>query len=184
MATPLSLHGKVITMSRKSIDVNIGEDDGDPQFCVTDLLPHLASEQMEKPMKKAFTGEDLNILVGSRPFKSSKEAESVKLNVLRILNEKYGMIEEDFLSAELEAVPAFKAVDIGFDRSMVGAYGQDDRVCAYAAIMATIDAKVPERTCVTVLTDKEEIGSDGNTGMKSEFLNILWRILQIKRICM
>lgn len=169
MATPLSLHGKVITMSRKSIDVNIGEDDGDPQFCVTDLLPHLASEQMEKPMKKAFTGEDLNILVGSRPFKSSKEAESVKLNVLRILNEKYGMIEEDFLSAELEAVPAFKAVDIGFDKSMVGAYGQDDRVCAYAAIMATIDAKVPERTCVTVLTDKEEIGSDGNTGMKSEF---------------
>lgn len=170
MAIPLSLHGQVITASGETITVNIGEDKNDPQFCVTDLLPHLAKDQMEKPMRKIFTGEDLNILIGSRPFKSDETSEAVKLNILNILNEKYNIVEEDFLSAELEAVPAFSAVDIGFDRSMVGAYGQDDRVCAYAALMATVDTKPPKNTCITVLIDKEEIGSDGNTGMKSEFV--------------
>ncbi len=121
-------------------------------------------------MVKAFTGEDLNILVASRPFNNDPESEQVKLNVLNILNEKYGITETDFLSADLEAVPAFKAKDLGFDRSMIGSYGHDDRVCAYPALMAAIDVELPEQTCITVLTDKEEIGSDGNTGMKSLYM--------------
>ena len=122
-------------------------------------------------MSKAFTGEDLNVLVGSRPFDTEdKESELVKLNVLKILNDKYGITENDFLSAELCLVPSFKTKDIGFDSSMIGGYGHDDKVCAYPALMAAIDVENPEQTCVTYLTDKEEIGSDGNTGMQSDFL--------------
>ena len=169
-AIPLALHGVVALKDGSTVTVNIGEKPGEPCFCVTDLLPHLAAEQMSKTMVKGFTGEDLNILVGSRPFNNDSESEQVKLNVLAILNEKYGITESDFLSADLEMVPAFKAVDIGFDKSMIGSYGHDDRVCAYPALMAAIDVKTPEQTVITVLTDKEEIGSDGNTGMKSLYM--------------
>lgn len=169
-AIPLSLHGVVVLVDGTVVDINIGEDENDPVFCVTDLLPHLAREQMDKPIAKLFTGEDLNVLVGSRPFSNDKESELVKLNVMNILFEKYGITERDFLSAELEIVPAFKAKDVGFDRSLVGGYGHDDRVCAYPALMAAVNAKTPTHTAVTVLVDKEEIGSEGNTGMQSDFL--------------
>ena len=126
---------------------------------------------MKRSAPAIVKGEELNILIGSRPFKDDKESELVKLNIMNILFEKYGIVEEDFLSAELEAVPAFKAKDVGFDRSLIGAYGQDDRVCGYTALMATVDAKaVPSKTVVTVLTDKEETGSDGNTGLQSSYL--------------
>ena len=170
-AIPLALHGVVVLTDGTQVDINIGENEDDPVFAVSDLLPHLASEQMKKTGSAIIAGEDLNIIVGSRPFKSDKESELVKLNILSILNEKYGITEEDFLSAELEAVPAFKAKDIGFDRSMVGSYGHDDRVCAYPALRAILDTeRTPVKTIVTVLTDKEETGSDGNTGLNSSYL--------------
>ena len=169
-AMPLALHGKIIKRDGTAVDVMLGEDENDPVFCVTDLLPHLAKEQLTKPLQKAIDAENLSVLVGSRPFRTDTGSELVKLNVMKILNEKYGIIESDFLSAELEIVPAFKARDVGFDRSMIGAYGHDDRVCAYPSLMAVLDYKgVPEKTIITVLADKEEIGSDGNTGMKSAF---------------
>lgn len=168
---PLALHGKIIRKDGSSIDIRLGEDEGDPCFCVTDLLPHLAREQMTKTMQKGISGEDLNILVGSRPFRSDEGSELVKLNIMKLLHEKYGIIEQDFLSAELEMVPCFPARDLGFDRSMIGAYGHDDRVCAYPAIRAALDCKeVPEHTFLAILADKEETGSDGNTGMNSAFL--------------
>lgn len=167
---PLALHGVVALKDGSVVDIQIGEDDSDPCFCVTDLLPHLAVDQMSQVMTKAFNGEHLNVLVGSRPFNEDEESESVKINVLNILFEKYGIKEEDFLSADLQMVPALKARDLGFDRSMIGAYGHDDKVCAYPALMAAIDTETPERTVITVLTDREEIGSDGNTGMKSTYL--------------
>lgn len=169
-AIPLALHGVVVLMDGSVIDITIGEEAGDPVFCVTDLLPHLAQEQMSKPIAKSFTGEDLNILVGSRPFANDEESELVKLNIMHILHEKYGITERDFLSAELEMVPAYKATDVGFDRSLLGGYGHDDRVCAYPALMAAVNAKTPTYTAVTVLVDKEEIGSEGNTGMQSDFM--------------
>ncbi len=170
-AIPLALHGVIITADGKKIEVKIGEDENDPVFVVNDLLPHLADEQYKRPAPQLVKGEELNILIGSRPFKDDEISEKVKLNIMNILFEKYGIIEADFLSAELEAVPAYKAKDIGFDRSLIGAYGQDDRVCAYTALMATLDTKeIPSRTVVTVLTDKEETGSDGNTGLKSNYL--------------
>lgn len=167
---PLALHGVIIKADGTSVSVNIGEDEGDPVFCVTDLLPHLASAQMQKPLAKGITGEQLNILIGSRPFKNDEESGSVKLNILNILYEKYGITEADFISSELEAVPAFKAKDVGFDRSMIGAYGHDDKVCAYPALMAAAECKKPKHTVVMVLTDKEETGSDGNTGLNSSYL--------------
>ncbi len=168
-AIPLSLHGVVMRADGTKVEVNIGEDDKDPKFVITDLLPHLGAEQMKRTLAEGIKGEELNILIGSRPFKDDKASELVKLNILKLLNEKYGIIEKDFLSAELELVPAFKAGDIGFDRSMIGAYGHDDRVCAYPAACAALDVKDPEYTVVTVLTDKEEIGSDGNTGLNSSY---------------
>lgn len=167
---PLALHGVIIKADGTSVSVNIGEDDNDPVFCVTDLLPHLATAQMGKTLAKGITGEQLNIIIGSRPFKDDEESGAVKLNILNILFEKYGMTEADFISSELEAVPAFKARDIGFDRSMIGAYGHDDKVCAYTALRATVDCNKPKHTVVTVLTDKEETGSDGNTGLCSAYL--------------
>ncbi len=169
-AVPLSLHGVFAKKDGSVIEVNIGEDDNDPKFVVNDLLPHLAAEQSKRTLADGIKGEELNILIGSHPFKDDKGSELVKLNILKILNEKYGITEADFLSAELECVPAFKSCDIGLDRSMIGAYGQDDRVCAYPALMAAINTAVPKRTLVTVLADKEEIGSDGNTGLNSAFL--------------
>ena len=167
---PLSLHGVIVKTDGTSVEVNIGEDAGDPVFCVTDLLPHLAPQQMKRPATEIVRGEELNILVGSMPFNNDKESEQVKLNILNILNEKYGMKEEDFLSAELEAVPAFPVRDLGFDRSMIGGYGHDDRVCSYPALRAILDSDTPEHTAVIILTDKEETGSDGNTGLCSSYL--------------
>ncbi|MCM1528895.1 MAG: aminopeptidase [Alistipes sp.] len=167
---PLSLHGVIIKADGSTVNVNIGEDDSDPVFCVTDLLPHLATEQMTRPATKLIKGEDLNLLIGSIPFREDETSEAVKLNIMSILFDKYGITEDDFISAELEAVPAFKARDIGFDRSLIGGYGHDDRCCAFPALAATVDCNAPVHTAVTVLTDKEETGSDGNTGLCSAYL--------------
>ena len=167
---PLALHGAVALKDGTTINVVVGEDESDPCFVVTDLHPHLADEQMTAVMRKAFNGEHMNVLVGSRPFNDDEESEAVKLNIMNILFEKYGITENDFLSADLTMVPAGNARDLGFDRSMIGAYGHDDKVCAYPALMAALDAKTPEKTIIAVLTDREEIGSDGNTGMKSTYM--------------
>lgn len=169
-AIPLALHGVIIKGDGTTVKVNIGEKDGEPRFVVTDLLPHLGKEQSQRTLSEGIKGEELNILIGSRPFKDDKGSELVKLNILKLLNEKYGIIEKDFISAELELVPAFPVSDIGFDRSLIGAYGHDDRVCSYPAIEAIFDSEIPERTAVAVLSDKEEIGSDGNTGLNSSYL--------------
>ena len=172
---PLSLHGVFAKKDGSVISVNIGEDEADPCFVVTDLLPHLAQEQSKRTLADGIRGEELNILIGSRPFKDDKGSELVKLNIMSILNEKYGVTEEDFLSAELEIVPAVKPRDIGFDRSMIGAYGHDDRVCAYPALKAICEVENPEKTAVAILADKEETGSDGNTGLNSAFLKYVIR---------
>ena len=170
-ALPLSLHGRICKADGSFVDVKIGEDPGDPKFCITDLLPHLASEQMARKSTELIKGEELNVVIGSRPFKDDDISEKIKLNLLNILYEKYGIVERDFLSAELELVPALSVDDIGFDRSLIGGYGHDDRVCAYPAFQAILDIdEAPEYTCITVLTDKEEIGSDGNTGLNSSYL--------------
>lgn len=167
---PLALHGVISKKDGTTITVRLGEDENDPQFCVTDLLPHLDKAQGKKTMSEALNGEQLNVIIGSLPFRDDKESELVKLAVIKILNEKYGIVESDFLSAELTMVPAYKAADIGFDRSLIGAYGHDDRVCAYPALMSLFDCDAPETTGVCVLTDKEEIGSEGNTGLISSYL--------------
>ena len=164
---PLSIHGVIAKTNGEVINVNIGESDEDPVFTITDLLPHLAVEQMERKLKEGIKGEDLNLLIGSIPFNDKEVDEKVKLNILSILNKKYGITEVDFLSSELEIVPAFKARTLGFDESMVAAYGQDDRVCAYTAVRALLDIDMPKKTAVMILSDKEEIGSVGNTGMES-----------------
>jgi len=170
---PLSLHGVISLKDGSNVKVNIGEDDKDPSFCVTDLLPHLAREQMKKPATEVLLGEQLNILIGCWPYSDKEVAQKVKLNIANILFEKYGIVEKDFLSAELCAVPAFTPKDLGMDRAMVGGYGQDDSVCAYASLIAELDSKTPPYTTVTVFADKEETGSDGNTGMNSYFLKDL-----------
>lgn len=168
---PLAMHGVVAKKDGTLIDICIGEEEGDPVFCVTDLLPHLAADQNERKLKDGIKGEELNIVIGSLPFADCEDVkEPVKLLALSLLNDKYGITEKDFIRAEIEMVPAVKAVDVGLDRSMVGAYGQDDRVCAYTALTAEIDAKQPRYTTVTVLADKEEIGSVGNTGLNSDFV--------------
>lgn len=167
---PLALHGVFAKKDGSIVEVSIGEKDDEPKFVVNDLLPHLAAEQNKRTLAEGIKGEELNVLIGSYPFRSDEGSELVKLNILKLLNEKYDITEEDFLSAELELVPAFKASDIGFDRSMIGAYGQDDRVCAYPALTAVLNVKNPQKTAVAILADKEEIGSDGNTGLNSDFL--------------
>ena len=172
-AVPLALHGVIVKADGEVIKVCIGEKDDEPKFVVNDLLPHLAQEQSKRTLSDGIRGEELNVLVGSCPFKDDEGSELVKLNILKILFEKYGITEADFLSAELECVPAQKACDIGFDRSLIGAYGQDDRVCAYPALKAIIDIGVPKYTAIAVLADKEEVGSDGNTGMNSDFIRDL-----------
>lgn len=169
---PLAMHGVVILKDGTSMDICIGEKEGDPVFCVTDLLPHLAAQQNERKLKDGIKGEELNIIVGSLPYPCEEEdsiKEPVKLLALSLLNERFGMTEKDFLRAEIEFVPAVKATDVGLDRSLVGAYGQDDKVCAYTALTAEMKAKSPEYTTVTILADKEEIGSVGNTGLNSDF---------------
>lgn len=170
VVTPLALHGVIVKKDGTSVDVCVGEDDNDPVFCITDLLPHLAREQMKRTLHEGIKGEELNVVIGSYPFRDDKASEAVKLNIIKLLNEKYGVVEADFMAAELELVPVYKARDIGFDRSLIGAYGQDDRVCAYPALTALFDAKSPKRTAVCVLTDKEEIGSVGNTGFKAYYI--------------
>lgn len=168
---PLALHGTVVKLDGSKVDIRVGNDEDEPCFCITDLLPHLAREQAAKPLSKAIEGENLNVLIGSRPLDTDdEESDLVKLNVMKILNDKYGITESDFLSAELCFVPAQKTRDVGFDRGLIGGYGHDDKVCAYPALMAAIDSDVPDCTCITYLTDKEETGSDGNTGMQSDFL--------------
>ena len=170
-AIPLALHGVVVRADGSSLTVAVGEEEGDPVFCVTDLLPHLAADQVKLPLHEGIKGEQLNILIGSHPFRDDEASERVKLNLMRILNEKYGLVEKDFRSAELTVVPAYKARDIGFDRSMIGAYGQDDHVCAYASFSALLDKKeTPKRTAVCVFSDKEETGSNGTTGLAGSFL--------------
>ena len=169
-AIPLALHGVVVRADGEKVAVIIGEDEGDPVFTISDLLPHLATEQMQRKATEVVKGEALNVLVGGRMFKDDTESERVKLAILKLLNEKYGIIEADFLSAELSMVPAFKAADVGLDRSFIGAYGHDDRVCAYTSLMAAIKNKKPTHTMVTILADKEEIGSEGNSGLQSKYL--------------
>ncbi|MCL2602143.1 MAG: aminopeptidase [Treponema sp.] len=170
-AIPLALHGVFVNLDGKETSVCIGEDPDDPVFTITDLLPHLAQEQMQKKASDVIDGEDLDVLVGSRPYNDEKVKEKVKLRILSILNEKYGIDERDFVSAEIEVVPAFNARDLGFDRSMIGAYGHDDRCCAYPALRALLEVaaakKPPEKTAICYLSDKEEIGSYGNTGAHS-----------------
>ena len=166
-AIPLSMHGFLVKKDGSTVEINVGEEAGDPQFCVTDLLPHLSAEQMTKTLAKAIEGENLNILIGSQPLDCDEGDNLVKLNVMRLLNEKYGITEEDFVSADIEFVPAFKAADVGFDRSMIGAYGHDDRVCAYPALTAVLEG-AGGHTALAILADKEEIGSEGNTGMQSK----------------
>ncbi len=170
---PLALHGVFALKDGSTIKVSIGEKDDEPKFVINDLLPHLSAEQDKRTLSGGIKGEELNVLVGSHPFKDDEGSELVKLNILKLLNEKYGITEEDFLSAELEIVPAFKASDLGFDRSLIGAYGQDDRVCAYPALTAILDVEVPEKTALAILADKEEIGSCGNTGLESDFLRFI-----------
>ncbi|MCC0693986.1 aminopeptidase [Clostridioides sp. ES-S-0048-02] len=167
-AIPLALHGVVILNDGTKVDVSIGEEDSDPVFCVTDLLVHLAGNQMQKKLSEGISGEALNVLIGNMPL-DGEEKEPITANILKILNEKYSIVEEDLLSAEIEVVPAGKARDLGFDRSMVLGYGHDDRVCSYAAVKAILETRQPEFTSVTLCVDKEEVGSQGNTGMHSKF---------------
>ncbi|AGI48094.1 Aspartyl aminopeptidase [Thermoplasmatales archaeon BRNA1] len=169
MTIPLSLHGVVTLSNGKSVTVRIGEDAEDPLFCISDLLVHLAGNQVKKPMYEAIDAEQMNILVGSWPVDDEKVKEKIKLNIMQILNKKYGIKEKDFLSAELCACPAYQPRDLGLDRSMVAAYGQDDKVCAFAQFKAEIDTVSPEFTTMMVFADKEETGSDGPTGMRSVF---------------
>ena len=169
-AIPLALHGVMVKADGEAVEVKIGEDDTDPVFYINDLLPHLAQRQSQEPLGSAIAGETLNILVGGLPYDCDDVSDKIKLTVLSMLNDKYGVTEEDFLSAELSLVPAFKARDIGFDRALIGAYGHDDRVCSYPAVTALLDNDDTKHTVMVVLADKEEIGSVGLTGMQSDVL--------------
>ncbi|MBW1972480.1 MAG: aminopeptidase [Deltaproteobacteria bacterium] len=173
-AMPLSLHGVIIKKDGSVVELSIGEKLEDPVFTICDLLPHLSHKiQDEKKLKEAIEGEKLTLMAGSIPLSDKNAKERVKLNILKILNERYGLIEEDFLSADIEIVPAGAAKDVGFDRSMVGGYGQDDRVCSYSNLKAIMDSEDPKRWTVALFVDKEEIGSDGNTGAKSRFIEYI-----------
>ncbi len=170
VATPLAMHGVAVRADGTLAEMCLGEQPGEPCFTITDLLPHLAAEQSKRPLSDGIRGEELNILAGSLPFGGEGAADGVRLETMRLMNALYGITERDFVRAEIEFVPAYKAADVGFDKSMVGAYGQDDRVCAYTALRAEIEQKKPEHTTLCVLTDKEETGSDGNTGLGGEYL--------------
>ena len=171
-AVPLALHGVVYTKDGEQVEISIGENENDPVFCITDLLPHLAKDQMSKKLGEAIEGEALNVLVGGMGVNDSDIDDSVKYNILNILNITYGITEESFLSAEIEVVPAGKSRNVGLDSSFVGGYGQDDRVCAFTALKAILDVEVPKKTAMCLLVDKEEIGSTGNTGMLSKFFEM------------
>ena len=184
-AIPLSMHGVIVKTNGETVEVNIGENENDPIFTITDLLPHLAQDQMQKKLKDGVEGENLNLLIGSIPYKDSKVSEKVKLNILDILNRKYGITERDFISAEIELVPAFKCRSLGFDESLIAGYGQDDKVCVYTSLTAILGIENPRKTAVCLLADKEEIGSMGNTGMESNvfstFLSEILNKLNINR---
>ncbi len=178
---PLAIHGVVIKKDGTLVDIVIGEDEDDPVLGVSDLLIHLAGEQMDKKISKAIEGEDLNVAVGSIPVMDKEEKHPVKKNILKLLHDRYGIVEEDFVSAELEIVPAGRARDYGLDRSMVMAYGHDDRVCAYTSFKALMDIENPDKTCIALMVDKEEIGSVGATGMSSRFFeNTVAEIMNLK----
>ena len=172
VATPLALHGVVITKDLRTINVCIGEDECDPIFYITDLLPHLGREQSKLSLSEGIKGEQLNVVLGNMPniSENSEDDESVKTAILKLLNEKYGIIEEDFLSSELCVVPALKARDVGFDRSLIGSYGHDDRVCAYPSLTALIESLDSKHSIMCILADKEETGSDGASGMQSDLM--------------
>ena len=173
-AIPLALHGVMVKADGTSVDINVGEDDNDPIFYINDLLPHLGAKQSQEPLGTAISGETLNILIGGLPYDDKEVTDKIKLTALSLLNEKYGVTEEDFLSAELCLVPAFKARDIGFDRALVAAYGHDDKVCSYPAVTALLDNPDTKHTVMVVLADKEEIGSVGVTGMQCDiFMDII-----------
>ena len=167
--TPLALHGVVYKKDGSVIKITIGEDANDPIFCVTDLLIHLSADQMKRTLAEGITGENLNILLGSRPLKDDEGGDRIKFAIMCLLNEKYGLIEEDFLSAELTMVPAGPAREVGFDRSLIAAYGHDDRVCAFASFKPLLELDIPAKTAVCVLADKEEVGSNGISGMQSDY---------------
>ena len=167
---PLSMHGVIVKTNGEKIEINIGENDDDPIFTITDLLPHLAQDQMEKKLKNGVEGEDLKLLVGSIPY-DEETSEGVKLNILKILNDKYGITEVDLTSSEIELVPSFRARSLGFDDSMIAAYGQDDKVCAYTSFAAMMELDNVKNTAICILSDKEEIGSMGNTGMESHMFD-------------
>ncbi|KMT23091.1 aminopeptidase [Clostridium cylindrosporum] len=178
---PLAIHGVFIKENGEKVNIVIGEDENDPVVYISDLLIHLSANQMEKKLAKGIEGEDLNILVGSIPLKDSNSKAKVKSNILKILHEKYDIVEEDFVSAEIEIVPAGKSRDVGLDRSMVMAYGHDDRVCAYTSLMALTEISGQQKTAVTLFVDKEEIGSVGATGMESRFFeNMVAEIMNLK----
>lgn len=170
---PLAIHGVVTLKNGKKVNIVIGEDENDPIFYINDILPHLGQNQAKKPLGEAIEGEQLNLFAASRPYDASEDGEQIKLNVLALLNEKYGLTEADFISAELCAVPAEKARDVGLDRAAVGSYGHDDRVCAYPALTSVIDNANSPHTLMCVLADKEEIGSEGNSGMQCDVMNDL-----------
>ena len=184
-AIPLSMHGVIVKTNGEKVEINIGENENDPIFTITDLLPHLAQDQMQKKLKDGVEGENLNLLIGSIPYKDQKINEKVKLNILDILNRKYGITEKDFISAEIELVPAFKCRSLGFDESLIAGYGQDDKVCVYTSLTAILGIENPRKTAVCLLADKEEIGSMGNTGMESNvfstFLSEILNKLNINR---
>lgn len=167
VSIPLAIHGVVMRKDGSKVTICIGEKDDDPIFTISDLLPHLGDEQMAKKATEVIKGEDLNILIGGLPFNKEEISEKYKLALVKLLYDDYQITEKDFVGAELEVVPAYKAKDVGFDRSFIGAYGQDDRVCAFPALAAVTAQEIPEKTCICILTDKEEIGSEGNTGAKS-----------------
>ena len=173
-AIPLALHGVMVKADGECVEIKIGDEDGDPIFYINDLLPHLGQKQSAEPLGSAISGETLNILIGGLPYDDKEVSERIKLTALSLLNEKYGVTEEDFLSAELSLVPAYKARDIGFDRALVAAYGHDDKVCSYPAVTALLDNPDTKHTVMVVLADKEEIGSVGNTGMQCEvFMDVI-----------
>lgn len=180
---PLALHGVIYRADGSCAEICVGEKDSDPVFCITDLLPHLGAKQNEKKLPEGITGENLNVLIGSLPIQDKEAEERVKLNILCLLHEAYGITETDFTRAEVEVVPAFKARDVGLDRSLIGSYGHDDRVDAYPALMAEIETKNPAYTTVCVLTDKEETGSDGVTGLNSMYtFHFLQQLCEIQGV--
>ncbi len=179
VALPLALHGVIVKKDGDVVEVKIGDEEYDPIFYINDLLPHLAQEQSKKTLGSAIPAESLNILLGSQPIDDGEDGSAIKMNILSLINEKYGVDEEDFLSADIFVVPAGKARDVGFDRSLISAYGHDDKVCAYPSLTALFESDNSAHTIMVVLADKEEIGSDGNTGMKSElFTDIMQSITE------